>query len=616
MAKSIDVVCNRERTGSDWYEEWVRNNGPRLNTYARRRGAADPEGLINEAFAQVLTGVGDVSVERESELRAKLVRSVDRLLTDEQRQLSTIPFERDLAELREQEVPTDSGFEELVSDADHAQWLLSWLTPEQREIIELRYLHDLSFGETAERVGRPVGTVKALQHRAMQRMRIFGILVALIVLAVGVALLARDVGTQSLQPISSDPEPTEVDVPNDGLSSDGSINETSDLGSADPALSQSGIFIESGTGTTDEQLSVEPSGLDRQQIEPTGPGAARSSGIAAETATDPRSTPADVPEPTVVPDPRVLVEPDLGVDDGASAEQTQPNPTPTTTVPEQVSVPLAEPEIVGALSNPSTGFCLTAGQPGPTQEVCVGSNQQNWSMISVAGGAVLVLDQATARCLEAVGVTGSQVTQTPCGDTQSQRWTQRAGATGLAEFVHVSSGHCLDVRDGSTTWGVDLVLWGCHGRANQQWQIAAVAPDGPAEPTPPVTSVSYVQNQGSQLCLSVGIDYSAVQQPCGGTQTWSLRPAVGNTLSVVNTESGKCLDVQNGAIENGTPVGHWTCTDNPNQHWELRSAADGSVAFVNPTTGRCLDVRNGSISSGTDLIIWDCTGAPNQQWIL
>ena len=46
------------------------------------------------------------------------------------------------------------------------------LSPEQQESIVLRFFQGLSLAETAEVMGRNAGAVKALQHRAMQRLHI------------------------------------------------------------------------------------------------------------------------------------------------------------------------------------------------------------------------------------------------------------------------------------------------------------------------------------------------------------------------------------------------------------------------------------------------------------
>jgi RNA polymerase sigma-70 factor (ECF subfamily) len=46
-----------------------------------------------------------------------------------------------------------------------------YLNPDQRQCIELRFLHGLNVAETAEAMGRQEGAVKALQYRAVRTLR-------------------------------------------------------------------------------------------------------------------------------------------------------------------------------------------------------------------------------------------------------------------------------------------------------------------------------------------------------------------------------------------------------------------------------------------------------------
>lgn len=47
---------------------------------------------------------------------------------------------------------------------------LARLTPEQREVVVLRHVADLSLEEVARITKRKVGAVKAMQHRALQQL--------------------------------------------------------------------------------------------------------------------------------------------------------------------------------------------------------------------------------------------------------------------------------------------------------------------------------------------------------------------------------------------------------------------------------------------------------------
>lgn len=49
--------------------------------------------------------------------------------------------------------------------------LLDPLTPEQREVVALRFIEELSLEEVASVTGRSPGAVKSLQHRALRQLR-------------------------------------------------------------------------------------------------------------------------------------------------------------------------------------------------------------------------------------------------------------------------------------------------------------------------------------------------------------------------------------------------------------------------------------------------------------
>lgn len=49
--------------------------------------------------------------------------------------------------------------------------VLDALTADQRDVIVLRFIADLSLEQTAVALGKPVGAVKALQHRALGQLR-------------------------------------------------------------------------------------------------------------------------------------------------------------------------------------------------------------------------------------------------------------------------------------------------------------------------------------------------------------------------------------------------------------------------------------------------------------
>jgi RNA polymerase sigma-70 factor (ECF subfamily) len=52
------------------------------------------------------------------------------------------------------------------------QVLLSHLNAQQREAIELRYVHDLSYQTIADMTGAPLGTIKSRISQGIQKLKV------------------------------------------------------------------------------------------------------------------------------------------------------------------------------------------------------------------------------------------------------------------------------------------------------------------------------------------------------------------------------------------------------------------------------------------------------------
>jgi hypothetical protein len=78
---------------------------------------------------------------------------------------------------------------------------------------------------------------------------------------------------------------------------------------------------------------------------------------------------------------------------------------------------------------------------------------------------------------------------------------------------------------------------------------------------------------------------------------------------IVGTQSGRCLDINNSATDNGTQAQIWDCNGQSNQKWTYTSSKQLQI-YGN----KCLDAYNNGTSNGTAAVIWDCNGQSNQQW--
>jgi RNA polymerase sigma-70 factor (ECF subfamily) len=149
------------------YEELA----PKVQAYLRARGAEDPEGLTNEVFLHVLRRLGGL-VGGADGLRTFVfsvahARAVDDLRRRARRPVDA-PYDPELDDRRE---PSAEAAVLAGERLGHLASALDSLSEDQRSVITLRVLGDLSLEQTAAVLGRSVGSVKQLQRRGLLALR-------------------------------------------------------------------------------------------------------------------------------------------------------------------------------------------------------------------------------------------------------------------------------------------------------------------------------------------------------------------------------------------------------------------------------------------------------------
>lgn len=134
------------------------------------RGTPEVDEVVNDVFAAAF-GQLDRFRGSENEFRAWLFAIARNKRIDQLRRHGRQEATSPLAEID----PTSGdavGEQALraVGDADLLA-VLDGLTADQRDVIVLRFVADLSLEQTAVALAKPVGAVKALQHRALAQLR-------------------------------------------------------------------------------------------------------------------------------------------------------------------------------------------------------------------------------------------------------------------------------------------------------------------------------------------------------------------------------------------------------------------------------------------------------------
>ena len=136
---------------------------------AYRVGAQAAEDLAADVFLEAVRGIQRYQY-RGTPFRAWLYRIAHNVTVDELKRGTR----RGLVERSDAEpaTPNNADFTAGLAARRDLEVALRSLTHDQQQVILLRFVEGLSLGETAATMKRPTGAIKALQFRAVTRLRV------------------------------------------------------------------------------------------------------------------------------------------------------------------------------------------------------------------------------------------------------------------------------------------------------------------------------------------------------------------------------------------------------------------------------------------------------------
>jgi RNA polymerase sigma factor (sigma-70 family) len=142
--------------------------------YLRLQGAVDVEDLTSEVFLAAFTGIGTFSGDGAG-FRSWLFTIAHRRLIDDRRRRGRRVATAALDVLPDSGANLPGGDAEAEAlhrlGTERVVALLDGLSPDQRDVLSLRILGDLTVEQVAEAVGKRPGAVKALQRRGLEALR-------------------------------------------------------------------------------------------------------------------------------------------------------------------------------------------------------------------------------------------------------------------------------------------------------------------------------------------------------------------------------------------------------------------------------------------------------------
>ena len=161
------------RVGAEWaWRDLYREAAPRVLRFLRARKALEPEDVLGDVFLQAVKNLHAFQGSA-GDFHAWLLTIARNRVVDLARSAARRPISAGPDGMRR--LPAADPDPAMAAEHHAAQLrvrkVIDGLSPDQRDVMLLRVLSGLTLAETAGVLGKSVGAVKALQVRAVARIR-------------------------------------------------------------------------------------------------------------------------------------------------------------------------------------------------------------------------------------------------------------------------------------------------------------------------------------------------------------------------------------------------------------------------------------------------------------
>lgn len=168
VTRRFEDILGAARANAEW--AWVAlydEHAPMALQFLRSRHLEDPEAALGEAFVRVVRGIHGFEGD-EDDFRGWLFRIVQRCAIDAARTRSTHATDRGAPERTS---PDTADVAHRALEEARIYEVLDVLSPDQRAVVFLRVIADLSIAEVATILQRRPAAIKMLQQRGLQALR-------------------------------------------------------------------------------------------------------------------------------------------------------------------------------------------------------------------------------------------------------------------------------------------------------------------------------------------------------------------------------------------------------------------------------------------------------------
>jgi RNA polymerase sigma factor (sigma-70 family) len=171
--QELERALAAARGGAEWaWREIYGSLAPAVTGYLRARGAPEPEDLAGEVFVQVVRDLPSFEGGASGFRAWAFTIARNRLLDDARGRARRPVTPAPRVEVESNEVGGDVETEAFARlDLERVTAILASLSGDQRDVLLLRIVGDLTVDEVARVIGKRAGAVKQLQRRGLAAIR-------------------------------------------------------------------------------------------------------------------------------------------------------------------------------------------------------------------------------------------------------------------------------------------------------------------------------------------------------------------------------------------------------------------------------------------------------------
>lgn len=251
---------------------------------------------------------------------------------------------------------------------------------------------------------------------------------------------------------------------------------------------------------------------------------------------------------------------------------------------------------------------------------------QQWKVTHDSKGYVTFTNVKSGKVLDVKSGTAknkSNVQQYTSNGTDAQKWVVTKNPDGSYRIVSaLNEKYVLDISSGKAANGANVQIYSDNASKAQKYYFLTTSPSvKKCEDILPKGRVVLRSALDSRFVLDVksgsgknGANIQLYSSNDSQAQMFTFQ-YVNGYYRIVNSKSGKALDVAGGNLVNGTNVQQWSgSSTSKNQLFSATKNSDGTYMFVSVATGMVLDVTSGKAKSGANVQAYERNGSKAQSF--